>query len=151
LEEIKSAFGMEDKTSIFSILRHEHDIVKANLTQLINQNVTRTDIFMQTRDALNSHMRGEETVLYPMLEGKPNMRSIALASKEEHDLARQIINEVPAATSNDEWISKIRVLNDLVTKHAEVEENDVFPQAKAYLSTEQQDNLGREYTSKTRI
>lgn len=88
LEEIKFLFEREDKTSIFSILRHEHDILKANFKQFINQNTTRTDVFMQTKDALDSHMRGKETVLYPLLEGKPNMRSIALASKEEHDLAR---------------------------------------------------------------
>ncbi len=152
MEKVKSFLGAEDETSIFAILRREHSQAKENLSQMINENRPMSEMFSQTRDALNSHMRGEESVLYPILETNASTRSLALASIEEHNMAKQVMNDMPTASaSNEQWNAKIRVLNDLISRHVEVEENEVFPKAKAYITEDQAKNLGREYTSRTRI
>jgi hemerythrin-like domain-containing protein len=45
---------------------------------------------------------------------------------------------------NDNWISKIKELNDAVNHHLRKEENNVFPAAQKVLSEDQARDIGQQ-------
>ncbi len=148
MEEVKTKLGMEDtnKNSIFEILKMEHRQVKENLNQILNENTPNEDLFQQTSDALNMHMEGEEKLLYPKLEDNDDTRRLAFTSYEEHNIVKQMIDDMGSvSTDNERWLAKIQVMKDLISHHVDVEENDIFPKAENFISDEEQANIGREY------
>jgi hemerythrin superfamily protein len=146
MEQIRSAFGRgAPEGSIYDILKSEHRQIKASLQEIINSGRIMKDIFNQTASALEMHMKGEETLLYPRFERYTNTRMLALRSFEEHHLAKMAINDINAAPEDDRWIAKIAVLYDVLNRHIDQEENEVFPNARKILTDAEAMQLGREY------
>lgn len=154
MQEIKSALGMGqgEDTGIFGTLKNEHRQVKQNLQQILNENRQLMDVYTQTIDALSMHLAGEERLIYPKLEDNASTRRMALQSYEEHNIAKQLISDMSSvSTDTERWLAKVRVLNDVVSHHIDVEENQVFPRAKEILSIEQQSQLKQQYLSTKEI
>jgi hemerythrin superfamily protein len=152
LEEIKSALGMhtEDKDSFFNILKQEHAQIKQNLKRILDANNPMTDLFSQTVNALNAHMKGEEEYLYPRLEDNASTRQMAFVSYEEHNISKQLLNNMELATDNDRWMAKVRVLYTVLKHHIDVEESEVFPRAKDVLFEQTEREIRKQYiTQKT--
>ncbi len=156
MEEIKSAFGKvgirsgsdEDKDTIFGILKQEHKLVQDNLQQILNGNQLNEELFQQTVDALNAHMRGEEELLYPRLEDNPNTRRLAFMAYDEHNLAKQLISTMSVASNDiDRWIAKVTLLNNILNSHINMEEKEVFPKAKEVLYAQTESEIRARYMS----
>jgi len=156
LEEIKSAFGRvgigsgadEDKDTIFGILKQEHKLVQDNLQQILNSNQLNDDLFQQTVNALNAHMRGEEELLYPRLEDNPSTRRLAFMAYDEHNLAKQLISNMSVASTDiDRWIARVTLLNNILNNHISMEEKEVFPKAKEVLYAQTESEIRARYMS----
>ena len=147
MEEIKSALGLktEDKDSLFGILKQEHTEVKSNLQRILSDNRPNTELFGQTIEALNRHMKGEEDYLYPRLEDNPSTRQMAFAAYEEHNIAKQLVANMGMATDNDRWMAKVRVLFTVLDAHIDVEEKQVFPRAKEVLYDQTEREIRNQY------
>ena len=148
LEQIKSALGMtstEDKDNIFGILKQEHAQVRQNLQRILDANKPMDDLFSQTANVLNAHMRGEEEYLYPRLEDNATTRQMAFVSYEEHNIAKQLLNNMGMASDSDRWMAKVRVLYTVINNHIYVEENQVFPKAKEVLFQQTEQEIRTQY------
>ena len=150
MEQLKTAFGRgAPEGGIYDIFKSEHRQVKASLTEIINSGRVMKDIFSQTVAALELHMNGEETLFYPKLDRNSNTRMRALKAYEEHNLARLVINDINSAPADEKWLVKIQILYDILNRHIDVEENDIFPMARKAISETEAMQLGRDYRTQT--
>ncbi len=90
------------------------------------------------------HMIGEESFLYPVLENNSDTHSLILESYEEHNLGKQLSEEISTLNVDDvKWTAKIKVLKDMIEHHAEEEEGLLFPKAKDIIKDDQQKEIAR--------
>ncbi|MGZ3726459.1 MAG: hemerythrin domain-containing protein [Pseudobdellovibrio sp.] len=85
-----------------------------------------------------SHARREESVVYSFmkLSDESSLRNWALDGREEHRLADQIIRDLLSSGMDEsEWVLKTKSLAELVLRHIEEEEKEVFPRLRGELSS----------------
>ncbi len=157
MENIKSALSKvgvkagaeEDKDSLFGVLKQEHRQVQSNLQQILDSNQMNAELFSQTVDALNAHMRGEEEVLYPRMEDNPATRRLAFMSYDEHNIAKQLVSNMSTVSTDiDRWIARVTLLNNILNSHISMEETQVFPKAKEVLYAQTELDMRNQYLTR---
>ena len=123
------------------ILATEHDIALAifDKMQATDQSQTfkRKMLLMKLTHALDKHAHQEEMVVYPALR-EANEAADADHLESEHGYIKTFIyelNNMGADAPN--WLEKVREFRQLVSEHAHMEEEQVFPRFKQGLSEEQ--------------
>lgn len=106
------------------------------------------------RDELNdlgfqiiAHMNAEEQTIYPAFEAlEGEYRSLAIKNEEEHQVGRYILNGLrDKGLSDEHWAGKLRVLRDILVRHAESEERVMLDQALDLFTEEEIDRMSRHY------
>ena len=139
--EVRAA---QAETNIYSILMSEHEKVLNLFDEAINNRSK--DTFMQIRDELNSHMSGEEEVLYPMLRDRDRTHDIAMEGYQEHHVAKLLLSELEAMDErSDMWVPKMKVLKESVRHHVKEEEKQMFPGAQSEMSESESQEVARRY------
>ena len=93
--------------------------------------------------ALNVHEALEEQILYPALEPYAETHEIVLEGYQEHHVADLIIRELhQLAKSDEKWGPKFKVFEENLAHHIKEEERQMFPTARAVLTTEELNELG---------
>ncbi|WP_292462479.1 PRC-barrel domain-containing protein [Methanolobus sp.] len=129
---------------IYQILKDEHDKVLSMFDEAI-RNGSR-DTFMQIKDELDTHLNGEEELLYPVLKGENRTHDITMEGYQEHHVAKVLLSELDSMSEKDEmWISKLKVLKENVKHHVEEEEKDMFPASRNVLSEQKAEELAEQY------
>jgi hemerythrin-like domain-containing protein len=141
---------MEIKTEdkITKILKNEHKLVRKNLEKILKAEQPMFDLYLQTVTAIDKHFRGEEALLFSKFENNPKARRLIMGLKKEHDYGRQLIcenNSISATAETENWLANVKVLDDLVSSHFKVEEDDVFPMVDDALSKAEEKELARRY------
>jgi len=94
-------------------------------------------LLMKLTHALDKHAHQEEMVVYPALR-EANLAHDADALEGEHGYIKTFIYELknmgPEAPN---WLEKVREFRALVSKHAHLEEEEVFPAFKKNMTDEQ--------------
>ena len=123
------------------ILAAEHDMALAIFDRMLATDETQTFkrkmLLMKLTHALDKHAHQEEMVVYPALRDA-NEASDADRFEGEHGYVKTFIyelNEMELDSSN--WLEKVREFRQLVSSHAHMEEEQVFPRFKQELSEEQ--------------
>ena len=123
------------------ILATEHDMALAVFDKMLatdeSQTFKRKMLLMKLTHALDKHAHQEEMVVYPALR-EANEAGDADALESDHGYIKTFIyelNEMGPDASN--WLEKVREFRDLVSKHAHMEEEEVFPRFKKDMSEEQ--------------
>ena len=123
------------------ILATEHDMALAVFDKMLatdeSQTFKRKMLLMKLTHALDKHAHQEEMVVYPALR-EANEAGDADALESEHGYIKTFIyelNQMGPDASN--WLEKVREFRDLVSKHAHMEEEEVFPRFKKDMSEEQ--------------
>ncbi|MCL6730518.1 hemerythrin domain-containing protein [Sphingomonas hankyongi] len=123
------------------ILSAEHDVGLAVFDKMLatdeSQTFKRKMLLMKLTHALDKHAHQEEMVVYPALR-EANEAVDADHLEGEHGYIKTFIydlNEMGPDASN--WLEKVREFRALVSKHAHMEEEQVFPRFKQALSEEQ--------------
>ena len=99
----------------------------------------------QLTDALEMHAELEEEVFYPAIResGTPEAEVLVLEAIEAHHVVDLVLVEAPTIDPEDETFgAKMKVLRDLVARHVEQEERDMFPLASR-LTDDEAESLGR--------
>ena len=98
----------------------------------------------QIIEELSRHAAVEEQVFYPLVErALPATASALLKSLEAHHAAKSILAEVDRLQAgSDRYVPKLLVLADAVRTHVAEEEQELFPQVSAALSSEQLSDIG---------
>ena len=132
----------------FTLLKTDHKTV-AGLMKKIEDTTERAvkgreQLFTQLKSELDLHARIEETIFYPVLERPERTHDITLEAYEEHKVVKQLLSELESEPKDtEEWTAKFTVLKENVEHHVEEEEGEMFKKARAVLSEEEIEELGR--------
>ena len=136
MQSLEAAAGDWDE-----ILATEHDMTLAIFDRMLATDETQTFkrkmLLMKLTHALDKHAHQEEMVVYPALR-EANEAHDADALEGEHGYIKTFIyelNEMGPDAPN--WLEKVREFRALVSKHAHMEEEQVFPTFKKALTEEQ--------------
>ena len=123
------------------ILATEHDMTLAIFDKMLatdeSQTFKRKMLLMKLVHALDKHAHQEEMVVYPALR-EANETTDADHLEGEHGYIKTYIYELKnMGPSAPNWLEKVREFRALVSKHAHMEEEEVFPSFKESMTDEQ--------------
>ena len=122
------------------ILATEHDMALAIFDKMLATDETQTfkrKMLMKLTHALDKHAHQEEMVVYPALR-EANEATDADHLEGEHGYIKTFIYELnKAGPDSPTWLEKVREFRQLVSSHAHMEEEEVFPRFKEALTEEQ--------------
>jgi hemerythrin superfamily protein len=125
------------KGDIYKILKDEHDNVKELFKETIETG--NTSKFPEIKKQLEVHMANEESFLYPPMEFVDE--EMIKKNKYEHELAWNKLLYLDNAQSDKDWMENMKELNNLIIKHVEREEKELFPKASETLSEEAEEDI----------
>ena len=136
MQSMEAAAGDWDE-----ILAAEHDMALAIFDKMLatdeSQTFKRKMLLMKLTHALDKHAHQEEMVVYPALR-EANETADADHLESEHGYIKTFIfelNEMGPDAPN--WLEKVREFRQLVSEHAHMEEEEVFPRFKQDMDDEQ--------------
>ena len=123
------------------ILAAEHEMALALFDKMLatdeSQTWKRSMLLMKLTHALDKHAHQEEMVVYPALR-EANLAVDADHLEGEHGYIKTYIYELKnMGPSSPNWLEKVREFRALVSKHAHMEEEEVFPAFKQDLTEAQ--------------
>ena len=123
------------------ILAAEHELALGIFDKMLATDETQTwkrsMLLMKLAHALDKHAHQEEMVVYPALR-EANQAVDADHLEGEHGYIKTFIYELKnMGPSGPTWLEKVREFRSLVSKHAHMEEETVFPSFKQNMSAEQ--------------
>ena len=123
------------------ILMAEHEMALAIFDKMLatdeTQSFKRKMLLMKLTHALDKHAHQEEMVVYPALR-EANETTDADHLEGEHGYIKTYIYELnEMGPEASDWLEKVREFRALVSRHAHMEEEEVFPRFKQSLSEEQ--------------
>jgi hemerythrin superfamily protein len=127
------------------ILAAEHDMALAIFDKMLATDETQTFkrkmLLMKLTHALDKHAHQEEMVVYPALR-EANEAGDADGLESEHGYIKTFIYELSQMEPNaSNWLEKVREFRALVSEHAHMEEEQVFPRFKREMSGEQNNKI----------
>ena len=134
--------GMEAMTGDWDeILTAEHDMALAIFDKMLATDETQTFkrkmLLMKLTHALDKHAHQEEMVVYPALR-EANETTDADHLESEHGYVKTFIYELNKMSPDaSNWLEKVREFRQLVSEHAHMEEEQVFPKFKQDMTEEQ--------------
>ena len=139
---------MKPNKNAITLLKEDHAKVKKLLSQLDKAQAPgrRDELLEKIVHEVEVHTRLEEEIFYPAFheagrkkdDGKLFHEAIA-----EHGAVKMIMPDLlQTERDSEEFAGKAKVLKDLIEHHAEEEEKEMFPRAKALLSEEELQELG---------
>jgi hemerythrin superfamily protein len=134
--------GMEASVGDWDeILAAEHDMALAVFDKMLATDQTQTFkrkmLLMKLTHALDKHAHQEEMVVYPALR-EANETADADHLESEHGYIKTFIYELNEMSPDaPNWLEKVREFRQLVSTHAHMEEEQVFPRFKQELGEEQ--------------
>ena len=123
------------------ILAAEHEMTLAIFDRMLATDETQTwkrsMLLMKLTKALDKHAHQEEMVVYPALR-EANLAHDADTLEGEHGYVKTFLYDLKnAGPSAPNWLEKVREFRALVSKHAHMEEEQVFPSFKQNMTDEQ--------------
>jgi len=124
-----------------AILAAEHDAALAIFDRMLatdeSQTFKRKMLLMKLTHALDKHAHQEEMVVYPALR-EADIQVEADQLEVEHGEVKTYLYELQQMGSDaPNWLEKVREFRSLVSRHAHMEEEEVFPRFKQDLSEQQ--------------
>lgn len=124
-----------------AILATEHDAALAIFDKMLatdaSQTFKRKMLLMKLTHALDKHAHQEEMVVYPALR-EAGIRVEADQLEVEHGEVKTYLYELQQMDADaSNWLEKVREFRSLISRHAHMEEEQVFPDFKQNLSEEQ--------------
>jgi len=136
MQGMESAAGDWDE-----ILAAEHDMAIAIFDKMLATDETQTFkrkmLLIKLTHALDKHAHQEEMVVYPALR-EANEKADADHLEGEHGYIKTFIFELnEMGPASPTWLEKVREFRQLVSTHAHMEEEEVFPRFKKGMDEEQ--------------
>jgi len=124
-----------------AILATEHDAALAIFDKMLatdeSQTFKRKMLLMKLTHALDKHAHQEEMVVYPALR-EAGIRVEADQLEEEHGEVKTYLYKLQQMGADSAtWLETVREFRALVSRHAHMEEEEVFPSFKQNLTEAQ--------------
>ncbi len=139
------------KQDALSLLAADHKEVKADLEELAETTTRatkkRATLLEKIGHELRAHAKIEEEIFYPAIkkaaENNEQKRLLAEAFEEHRAVEKLVLPDLEKSDPGSvEFGGRAKVLMELVTHHAEEEEEELFKTAKKLLSREELVELG---------
>lgn len=134
-----------------TLLTDDHKKVKALLAELAGTTnraeKTRTELLARIAKELKVHTTIEEEIFYPAFKQageKSDDAKLFFEAMEEHRAAGDLVlpDLLKTSVTTDQFGGRAKVLKELVEHHADEEEKEMFPRAKALLGKDALVELG---------
>lgn len=144
---------------LVTILEDHHDYIEESIKVLMDPKASvedkRTNL---TRfiTVLDMHSKAEEETLYVALQANEDKfaRVEGLGGRDDHDLAKQVVEEIKALHYEDTWTDEVEAkamrVASMVQTHITEEEKQMFKVAKKQISNDKLDMLAKDYIQKCR-
>ena len=130
------------------LLKEDHQKVKELFEEAegTEDEKEKRKLFDEIQTELETHARIEETVFYPAMEKREELKDMVLESIEEHKQVKTLLREIDNLKSDsDKFEPKLKVLMENVEHHAEEEEEGkMFPKVRQLFSKQDLESLGQE-------
>jgi len=144
-------------TDAVKLLRGEHRQLLGWLEDLkTTANAAHRDrLLRQVEHGLKTHTKLEEELFYPAFrDSAATKRDLRLyyEALEEHHAVDLVLPEVSDASRSrpEVFAARVKVLKEMVAHHAEEEETDMFPRARALIPADELRRLGEEMAARRR-
>lgn len=126
------------------LLKTDHERVNDLFTRLDEAIEIREKraIFGELRNELEIHSYIEETVFYPVFSEKEGFVDLIEEAYDEHQEIKDMLGEIEAAGSDEDFEDMIDELHECVQGHVEEEESELFPKVTGAVSAEELNRLG---------
>lgn len=135
------------------MLREEHKELRREFRAFARTGETETgrrgDIVERLLELYEEHIRADADVVYPRVrELAPALHQEILTVEERDRVASRLLSELRSLEPYDEHVApKMRVLDEIVERHVESEEHDLFPQVRTTLGRSRLQEIGRQLRS----
>jgi hemerythrin superfamily protein len=131
---------------VLKLLKDDHDEVKSMFKKLQKaEGAEALRLWERLRDMLNLHEQMEETHFYPKLKQEEAAKDIILESYQEHHVLDVLIGEISQfKPSEEQWMPKIKVLQENTEHHIKEEEEELFPKVRKIWGTSRREEIGRQ-------
>src|SRR5258705_11812555 len=116
---------LDGLTGVFKTLSEQHGEVTAMLKRLQSKPEKKPELWPDIRREILSHERGEMREVYPVLRQHVQTRSLAEQHDQEAAEMERLVERIDVAVA-DEWRPLFDQLVELVIRHTNHEENDIF-------------------------
>lgn len=133
--------------NILTLLTQDHRNLSALFTRVpaaVDDAVELNHLATLISEQLSRHAAVEEQLLYPALLAEAgDDRLLVLKALEDHHAAEQTLLEALSLAPNDERLAaKLLLLGEVVPRHADAEEEELFDLARRVLSHTQLEEMG---------
>ena len=134
-----------------ALLKQDHKAVKALLSELADTTnralKTRSELLQKIAVEIKAHTTIEEEIFYPAFKAageKADDNKMFFEALEEHRAAGDLVlpDLLGTDVTSDQFSGRAKVLKELVEHHADEEEKEMFPRAKALMDKAQLQELG---------
>jgi iron-sulfur cluster repair protein YtfE (RIC family) len=133
-------------SDVTRILEQDHRAVERLFEQIQKQQGTdRAKLVEQLASDLRTHMRVEETIVYPFIVKQlaSDGKEMVEEAKTEHEGARKVLAEVERLSPNEPGFDgALEMLEAGISHHVEEEETEVFPKLRKSASAQQLNEVG---------
>ena len=141
------------------LLRNDHETVKSLFEKFKKANggrnqVSKREVFNDIRREILIHSQMEQEIFYPALAATSSQRATELVSiaEREHHAAEKLLQELNLLGAADkEFDHKMNSLMDEVGRHFEMEEEEIFDEARKNLPEYRLEELGLEMEDRRKI
>lgn len=115
-------------TDAIELLESQHRKVESLFEQLSEAESPRqkSELFVELADMLAAHSKIEETIFYPAVCDDDTIARLRESVEEHLEVKRVIADLLDMEPSDEQFMSKIETLEQLVNHHVEEEETDLF-------------------------
>jgi hemerythrin superfamily protein len=141
------------------LLRNDHEALKALFDRFKTPSGARPangkkDLFDQIQRDIQIHSQMEQEIFYPALRATPSAQAAELVSnaQEQHLEIEKLLKELNAMSGGEKaFDTKMGLLMDEVLGHIEMEEEQIFDEARKNLPEYRLEELGLEMEDRKRI
>ena len=141
------------------LLRNDHEALKALFDKFKKPSASRNqngkkDLFNEIQRELLIHSQMEQEIFYPALSSTPSNHAVDLVStaEQEHKDVEKLLEEMRAMSGSEKnFDAKVGQLIDQVERHIEMEESEVFDEARKNLPEYRLEELGLEMEDRRKI
>lgn len=133
---------------IIQLIKKDHKPLKPLLAILKNENIPyleKKDAFQKLSPLLEAHMKPEQETWYKCLRSNGTYMVELTEGELEHRLAEQICKDMKVTTNERSFMSKAKVLAEMVDHHIRVEERDLLPDFESTTTLDERIELGLIY------
>lgn len=141
------------------LLRNDHEGVKALFDKFNKPANSRgqngkKELFSEIRRELLIHSQMEQEIFYPALSGTSSTQAaeVVAQAEKEHETIEKLLQELNAMTGTEKnFETKMTQLMDHVVQHIEMEEDQIFDEARKNLPEYRLEELGLEMEDRRKI